>query len=106
MAHHAFSRRHLLRGTVHLAVLGAVPALLGGCTEKEFSCNDISGLSRKDLELRTSLNYVDKSPHDETKNCANCAFFVVGGKNECGNCTLVQGPIHPLGYCASWAAKG
>ena len=106
MGHDRLSRRDLLRGTVHLAIVGAVPALVHGCTKEEFSCTDISGLSRKDLELRTSLKYVDRSPHDETKNCTNCAFFVEGGKNECGNCTLLQGPIHPLGYCNSWAAKG
>jgi hypothetical protein len=106
MTRHTLSRRGLLRGTVHLAIVGAVPALLHGCTKEEFSCTDISGLSRKDLELRTALKYVDRSPHEETKNCANCAFFVEGSKNQCGNCTLVQGPIHPLGYCSSWAAKG
>lgn len=105
MAEHKLSRRHLLRGTVHLAVIGAAPVLLHGCTKEEFSCTDIAGLSRKDLELRTSLKYVDRSPHGETKNCSNCAFFVEGPKGECGNCTLVQGPIHPLGYCNSWAAK-
>jgi len=91
---------------MHLWVIGAVPTLLHGCTAKEFSCTDISGLSRKDLELRTSLEYVDRSPHEETKNCSNCAFFVAGSKTECGACTLIQGPIHPLGYCNSWAAKG
>ena len=87
-----------------MAVVGAVPALLHGCTKEEFSCNDISGLRRKDLELRTSLKYVDASPHGETKNCTNCEFFVKGDKNQCGKCTLVQGPIHPQGYCGAWAA--
>ena len=32
--------------------------------------------------------------------------YKAGGKNECGGCTLVKGPIHPQGYCNSWAAKG
>ena len=105
MTHPTLSRRQLLAGTMHLAVISAAPLVLHACTKEEFSCSDISGISRKDLELRTSLNYVDRSPHEDTKTCSNCAFFVEGPKNHCGNCTLVQGPIHPLGYCSSWAAK-
>ena len=100
------SRRNLLRCTVHLAVLGSVPVLLQGCKKTEFSCTDASGLSPEDAKLRTALEYRDRSPHQEAKNCGNCAFFVAGSKDQCGQCTLVQGPIHPLGYCNSWAAKG
>ena len=106
MTENNLSRRSLLRGTVHLAVLGSVPLLLQGCKKAEFSCKDTSGLSPQDTELRTALEYRDRSPHGETKSCSNCAFYVAGPKEQCGRCTLVQGPIHPLGYCNSWAAKG
>ncbi|MBW2629495.1 MAG: high-potential iron-sulfur protein [Deltaproteobacteria bacterium] len=43
---------------------------------------------------------------DQQQSCSNCAFYKVGKENQCGGCTLVKGPIHPLGYCNSWAAKG
>lgn len=101
-----FSRRALLRNTVHLAVLSSAPVLLQACKKAEFSCDDVSGLSAQDAELRASLGYVDRSPHEPVKRCASCAFYVPGDENQCGQCTLVKGPIHPHGYCNSWAAKG
>lgn len=106
MKKNKFSRRTLLHNTVHLAVLSSAPVLLQACKKAEFSCNDVSALDDQDAELRAALEYVDRSPHDTTKNCASCAFYVAGKANECGQCTLVKGPIHPLGYCNSWAAKG
>ena len=100
------TRRSWLRNTVHLAVLGSAPILLQGCKKPEFSCDDTSGLSAEDTELRAALEYRDRSPHETAKNCGNCAFYVAGDKDQCGQCTLVKGPIHPSGYCNSWAAKG
>jgi hypothetical protein len=105
MNENTLSRRVLLQTTVRLAVVGSAPLLLQGCQEEEFGCEDTSGLKPEEVELRTTLEYRDRSPHGEAKNCANCAFFVVGGKDQCGQCTLVRGPIHPLGYCGSWAMK-
>jgi hypothetical protein len=106
MKKNALSRRALLHNTVHLAVLGSAPVLLQACKKAEFSCDDASGLSEEETELRAALKYVDRSPHDTSKACNNCAFYVAGDKDECGQCTLVKGPIHPLGYCSSWAKKG
>lgn len=106
MSKNTLSRRTLLRGSVHLAVLSSAPVLLQGCKKAEFSCDDASGLDEADSELRTQLEYVDRSPHGTAKNCRTCAFYVAGEQNQCGQCTLVKGPIHPLGYCNSWAAKG
>lgn len=102
----SFSRREMLRHSVHLTVIGAAPVLLNGCKKAEFSCNDTSGLAEEDTALREALEYVDKSPHEERKNCSTCSFYVAGDTNQCGRCTLVKGPIHPLGYCTSWASKG
>lgn len=105
MEKNTLSRRELLGGTVQLAVVGSVPALLHGCKKTEISCEDATGLSEEDAALRASLEYRDTSPHGQTKSCGNCAFFVAGNEDECGRCTLVKGPIHPQGYCNSWAAK-
>jgi hypothetical protein len=96
----------MLRHAAQLVVVGSAPALLSGCKKAEFHCDDVSGLAEDDTTLRKQLEYVDRSPHGEEKNCQNCAFFKAGKKDECGRCTLVKGPIHPSGYCNSWAAKG
>ena len=100
------SRRTLLRNTVHLAVVGSAPILFQACEKAELKCEDASGLDAKDAELRQQLEYRDDSPHGKAKNCANCAFFIAAKRDECGRCTLVKGPIHPLGHCSSWAMKG
>lgn len=100
------SRREMLGHTVKLAVIGSAPVLFNACTKPELHCEDVSGLSQNDLKLRTDLEYRDVSPHGEDKTCTTCAFYRAGQKNECGQCTLVKGPIHPMGYCNSWAAKG
>lgn len=106
MGKSTFSRREMLGYTVHLTVIGSTPILLSACTKPEFHCEDASSLSEDDAELRFALEYQDRSPHGETKNCATCAFYKAGNENECGQCTLVKGPIHPQGYCNSWAARG
>lgn len=101
-----FSRREVLGHTVRLAIIGATATLLHACKKPELHCEDVSGLSEEDAELRAQLEYQDRSPHGQNKTCSSCAFFKVGKKDECGLCTLVKGPINPLGYCNSWAAKG
>lgn len=100
------TRREMLGQTVRLAVIGSAPALLNACTKPDLHCEEVSGLSEADMKLRSQLEYRDLSPHGESKNCETCAFYRAGKKNECGRCTLVKGPIHPMGYCDSWAAKG
>lgn len=106
MRNSTLTRREMLGHGVRLAVVGATPALLSACTKPELHCEDVSGLREDDVALREQLEYRDVSPHGESKSCENCAFYLSGKKNECGRCTLVKGPIHPLGYCNSWAAKG
>ena len=90
---------------MHLAVLGSATVLLPACEQAKLECRDTSGLSAEELELRRSLEYQDTSPHGEVKNCQSCAFYVAAAKNECGQCTLIKGPINPHGYCNSWAKK-
>lgn len=106
MTKSTLSRREMLGRTVHLAVIGSMPVLLHACTSPEFHCKDVSNLGEAELELRKALEYQDRTPHGDQKRCSNCAFYKAGGKDDCGQCTLVGGPIHPQGYCNSWAAKG
>lgn len=110
-------RRAFLRRAAQLgAVAVAAPALLSmttACSKKDkssggddgFSCEDITGLSDAEIGTRESLEYVDDSPFGAEKDCANCALYLEAEPGEdCGGCSLVPGPIHPLGYCTSWVA--
>ncbi len=72
-----------------------------------FSCDDLSGLSDAQQEQRRqmteALNYVEQTPN-VGQNCANCALYrQPAGGEPCGGCQLFPGPVHPDGYCNSWA---
>jgi hypothetical protein len=70
-----------------------------------FTCTDTSGLTEAEVTMRTQLQYVDESP-DPAKVCSGCALFVApAAGGQCGTCQVVKGPIHPDGYCTSWAQK-
>lgn len=96
-----------------LAVFGAGAAglavLASGCRKggggNNLVCTDVSKLSEAEKAARTSLKYVDKSTV-AGKNCSNCQLFKPAAQaTVCGGCTVLKGPINPLGHCASWAQK-
>jgi hypothetical protein len=96
-------------GVVGLAVLGSGAALTacdsGNGGGDKLTCTDTSGLKQSAIQTRKSLKYTDKSPK-EGKTCANCNFYEPPKQQgKCGSCTVVKGPIHPDGYCTSWAKK-
>lgn len=109
-------RRAFLRRAAQLgAVAVAAPALLSfttACSKKDkgggddgFSCEDTTGLTEAEIGTREALEYVDESPFGAEKDCANCALYLQPEADEdCGGCSLIAGPIHPLGYCTSWVA--
>lgn len=106
MEKRSLCRRELLCTATRLLVIGSSSMLLHGCKKPELLCDDVSGLSEEDTKLRGALQYQDRSPFGKDKICSKCAFFREAGDDQCGACTLVRGPIHPLGYCSSWAQKG
>lgn len=95
-----------------LAVFGAGAAglavLASGCRKgggSNLVCTDVSKLSDAEKAARTSLKYVDKST-EAGKNCSNCQLFKAAAQaGVCASCTVLKGPINPLGHCASWAKK-
>lgn len=100
------SRRSFLQ---RISLLGAVVgtgAVLGGCGEGEAneSCDDLSGLTPEEIQAREEVfQYVDQTPNPEQR-CNNCQFWQpdeAGGF--CGGCQILAGPVHPEGYCISWA---
>ena len=125
MANQAFSRKDFLK---RISIFGAVAAgssaVLTACggggdtstgdaatdtaTEPVAAadpCEDLSGLTDSDKQMRTTLVYV-KEGQDPAKRCDNCQLYVVPAEgSSCGGCTLFKGPVHPSGYCNSWVVK-
>ncbi|MCB1182564.1 hypothetical protein KDM41_03955 [bacterium] len=122
-------RRFLIRSGTALAagwavLAGLVP--LGGCGGEDQAadttpgrakatidaaravadpCNDPASLSEEAKTTRATFKYEIRSA-DPAKLCQSCNFWqppADGGP--CGTCTLVKGPIHPLGSCMSWVEK-
>ncbi len=104
MKKEALSRRDMLRSAALVSSAGLLPAWLLGCGKKELSCTDTAGLSAAEIGMRTTLAYVDKSP-EPAKLCEGCALYVPAAPDACGTCKVLKGPVHPKGYCKSWAAK-
>ncbi|HLT73211.1 MAG TPA: high-potential iron-sulfur protein [Cyclobacteriaceae bacterium] len=65
-------------------------------------CEDLSGVSENDRQIREKAAYVTVSPQPE-KTCSNCHLYLPpsGGK-ACGGCMLFKGPVVPSGYCTYW----
>lgn len=105
MIEETLSRRTMLRCSVHVALITAIPTVLEGCSKGALECTDLDGLAQGDKQLRAAQEYKDISPFGDEKDCKNCEFFKPGGADECGTCTIVKGPINPAGYCNSWVKK-
>jgi hypothetical protein len=97
------SRRELLGGAV--VGIGALVGLAGCSRQKAFTCADVSGLAVDQILARNTLAYVDISPNTE-KTCVGCTQYIEASSEGCGTCKVVKGPIHPNGYCKSFASKG
>lgn len=99
-------RREFLKNAAMLGAVATGASLLAACGKGggALVCTDVAGLSAADAATRTSLQYVDASA-DPTKLCSGCMLYIAGQPNACGGCQVVKGPIHPNGYCASWAKK-
>jgi hypothetical protein len=74
-----------------------------GASAAEDPCSDLSELSEGQIETRKAVAYVKETPDPDTR-CDNCKFWLPPREDEpCGECVAVPGPIHPEGYCNSWA---
>ena len=97
------TRRHLFAfGASALAALGASACKKGPPS----SCTDVSGLSAADVELRKTLEYVDRSPI-VAQTCEKCQQWIEPpSPDQCGGCKVLKGPVHPHGHCKVFVAKG
>jgi hypothetical protein len=98
-------RAVLLEGTKLVAALSPI-GLGAGCRGSD-SCVDPDLLTTSQASLRASFHFTERSPHGADKECAGCRFFraATAGDDDCGSCQILKGPVHPRGYCDSWAAR-
>ena len=97
-------RRDVLIRSAAFGAMG-VGVLACGKDKHALSCNDTSGLSLADVQLRTTLAYADISV-DAGKSCARCLQFLPGPTADgCGACKILKGPVNPLGNCKSFVLK-
>ncbi len=122
-----FGRRRFIRQVGLCGLAGAATAggltVLSGCEGKEAAekaaaqphnavkaaqeaadpCNDLSSLTQPELAVRETFEYEARSA-DGTDLCRTCEFWrPAADGGPCGTCTIVKGPVHPLGTCISWA---
>lgn len=98
------TRRAALARVVALPLAAVFPAALAGCS-KTLRCEDTSGLSPDDARLRSEIAAYSDTSQDPAKHCAQCVQFIPGGKDSCGTCKVVKGPINPNGSCKLFVKK-
>lgn len=115
------SRRRFLRKAGSFGLLGLGVSSLTACGSEESEradsktsgggepstagdpCSDVSDLTESEIEKRKGAGYV-KQTSDPESRCDNCSFWLPPKDDEpCGGCVVIPGPIHPEGYCNSWA---
>jgi hypothetical protein len=110
-------RKEFLQSILSLSLVGwGSQFLFSGCggknedqvsTEKTSTkdpCEDLSGLTQEDLEVRENFEYVHQTPYPE-KRCDNCSLWISPKEGEpCGGCQIINGPIKAEGYCTAWVA--
>ncbi|MFP4599147.1 MAG: high-potential iron-sulfur protein [Persicimonas sp.] len=68
----------------------------------QLDCEQTTGLSDAQNQVRESLQYTDQTPKPEQR-CDNCSLYVEPkSAGTCGGCKVVPGPIHPAGWCTAW----
>lgn len=110
------SRRLFLQKVAQFGTAGLATVLLAACGGGESGeggesaaassgCTvDESSLAEEVQQSRQSVQYVAETPNPEQR-CDNCNLYEQPeGDAACGGCQVVQGPIHPEGWCSLWVA--
>ena len=68
-------------------------------------CDDLDGLSEKEIDIRRKLGYVKESPIPDNQ-CKNCNLYLPPANDKkCDGCMLFKGPVHQTGYCTYWVPR-
>ncbi len=104
---HFFSSFFLLSATIMASKCGSKKSPAEGESKGVTinPCEDLSEVSKHDIETRNKFGYVKKSPLPD-KTCDNCKLHIppAAGK-ECGECLLFKGPVYSSGYCTYWSPR-
>lgn len=74
-----------------------------GLPKNPASCNDVTGLSKEDIEKRKSLGYVEQAPSPDME-CKICKLYLPPAEGvKCGNCSLFKGYVDELASCTYFA---
>lgn len=74
-------------------------------TSSSGDCDDLSGISKEEIEKRERVGYVNESTVPGS-DCGNCALHIPPDSNAtCGGCVLFKGPVKETGYCTQYVAK-
>jgi len=69
------------------------------------SCDDVTGVSKSEMEKRKKLGYVKESTVPGS-HCSNCNFYIPPDSDKkYGGCILFKGPVCSAGYCTQYVAK-
>jgi len=98
------TRRSVLARVLVLPLVGALPVLASGCS-KGPKCDETGNLSADDVKLRTEVAGYAEVSTDPAKHCSACVQFTSAGKDSCGTCKVVKGPINPGGSCKLFVLK-
>jgi hypothetical protein len=78
----------------------------GGKESGPSNCNDLSGVSKSEIQKREQYGYVKESTVPGS-HCGNCKLYIPpDDKNKFGGCLLFDGPVCPTGFCTQYNAKG
>jgi hypothetical protein len=86
----AFMSDRISRKSVLISLLGAPLAAAALVTRAEAKT------------APSAVQYVPKSKNG--KYCEACRFYV-GSPKKTGSCSIVSGPIEPMGYCVAYSKK-
>ena len=90
--------------TFGMAIVGT-GLFLQSCSKSKTDddpCADLSKLTADEKQTRKDFEYVSKSQFPD-KLCDNCQLWLGAEEGKiCGGCEIMEGPIHPKGYCNAW----
>lgn len=67
------------------------------------SCNDLTGLSKEEIEKRKSLGYTEHAPSPDMK-CEVCKLYLPPADGvKCGSCSLFKGFVDAEASCTYFA---
>ncbi len=83
---------------------GGDQAAGGAKAAQPTACDDLSGLTPAQIQVRQAFEYKEKADNP-AESCHLCEFYKQPEAGQfCGGCKLFVGPVNPGGHCNSFSA--